>query len=51
MDYAAALIETWLPGGLEIGGRRQHPAQATAFDHFAADLSLPTSQPKPQKLC
>jgi hypothetical protein len=23
MDYAAALIETWLRGGLEIGGRRQ----------------------------
>ena len=23
MHYAAALIETWLRGGLEIGGRRQ----------------------------
>jgi hypothetical protein len=29
MHYAAALIETWLRGGLEIGGRRQRVSPPT----------------------
>jgi hypothetical protein len=31
MHYAAALIETWLRGGLEIGGRRARRHRRALF--------------------